>query len=148
MAIERKDPFHGFNFAVELDGITQMGFRACAGLDTASTSSPYREGTDQNLAPRQLPGLLGYSNIVLSRGVTDDKALWSWREEIAKGTVTRRNVSIILRDIKGEEKIRWNIKDAWPVKWSGPAFDATSEAVAIESLELAHEGIEVAKWQK
>jgi phage tail-like protein len=146
MAIERKDPFHGFNFAVELDGITQMGFRACAGLDTESSASAYREGTDANLAPRQLPGLVGYSNILLSRGITNDKALWQWREQISKGDIIRRNISIVLRNIKGEEQIRWNVKDCWPVKWSGPAFDATSDAVAVETFELAHEGIEVQKW--
>ena len=102
MAIERKDPFHGFNFAVELDGITQMGFRACAGLESASSASPYREGTDANLTARKSPGLVGYANIVLSRGITNDKALWQWREEISKGQVTRRNISIVLRNIKGE----------------------------------------------
>jgi phage tail-like protein len=65
---------------------------------------------------------------------------------VAKGAISRRDLSIILRDDQGNEKIRWNIRNARPTKWSGPGFDATSDAVAVESIELAHEGVEVAKW--
>ena len=60
--------------------------------------------------------------------------------------VDRRAISIILLDDTGAERMRWNVRGAWPIKWSGPSFDAGSDAIAIESLELAHEGIEVAKW--
>ncbi len=146
MALERKDPFNGYNFAVEMDGITRMGFKQCSGLDSTTTATKYREGTDPTLAQRQLPGLLSFSNITLQRGVTDDRALWDWRSSVAGGAVVRRTISIILRDDAGNEKIRWNIKNCWPTKWSGPSFDATSDAVAIETLELAHEGVEVQKW--
>lgn len=146
MALERKDPFGGYNFAVELDGITRMGFKQCSGLDSTSAATKYREGTDGTLAQRQLPGMLTFSNISLQRGITDDRALWDWRNGVATGNVVRRNISIILKDDAGNEKIRWNIRNCWPVKWSGPTFDATSDAVAIETLELAHEGVEVQKW--
>jgi phage tail-like protein len=146
MALTRKDPYFGYNFAVELDGITRMGFKGATGLDSSTTATKYREGTDPTLAQRQLPGLLSYSAITLTRGITDDRALWDWRNDIAKGKGTRHDISIILRDDLGEEKVRWNIKNAFPSKWSGPAFDATSDAVAIETLELTHEGVEVQKW--
>jgi phage tail-like protein len=146
MALERKDPFNGYNFAVELDGITRMGFKQCSGLDSTSGVTKYREGTDPSLGQRQLPGLVSFSNISLQRGITDDHALWDWRNSVATGTPSRRTISIILRDDAGAEKIRWNIKNCFPVKWSGPSLDATSDAVAIETLELAHEGIEVQKW--
>jgi phage tail-like protein len=146
MALERKDPFCGFNFAVEMDGITRMGFKQCSGLDSSTTATKYREGTDPTLAQRQLPGLMSFSNISLQRGITDDHALWDWRTSVANGVAIRRTISIILRDDAGNEKMRWNIKNCWPVKWAGPAFDATSDAVAIETLDLAHEGVEVQKW--
>ncbi|APR87697.1 hypothetical protein A7982_13046 [Minicystis rosea] len=147
MAIERKDPFSGYNFAVEMDGITRMGFKQCSGLDSTTEATKYREGTDPTLAQRQLPGMLSFSNIQLQRGITDDRALWDWRAQVASGAApTRRTISIILRDNAGAEKIRWNVKNCWPVKWSGPSFDATSDAVGIETLELAHEGLEVQKW--
>jgi phage tail-like protein len=144
--MERKDPFGGYNFAVEMDGITRMGFKDCSGLDSTTNAGKYREGTDATLAQRQIPGLLSFSNIQLKRGITDDHALWDWRDGVAKGAAVRRTISIILRNDKGEEKIRWNIKNCWPTKWSGPTLDATSDTVAIETLELAHEGIEVQKW--
>lgn len=146
MALERKDPFGGYNFAVEMDGITRMGFKQASGLDTTTDATKYREGTDPSLGQRQIPGLLTFSNISLQRGITDDRALWDWRNGVATGKVTRRTISIILRDNTGAEKIRWNIKNAWPVKWSGPSFDATTDAIGIETLELAHEGVEVQKW--
>jgi phage tail-like protein len=146
MAIERKDPFGGYNFAVEMDGITRMGFKSASGLDSTSGVTKYREGTDPTLGQRQIPGLLTFSNISLQRGITDDHALWDWRNSVATGSPIRRTISIILRDASGNEKIRWNVKNCWPLKWSGPSFDATTDAVAIETLELAHEGIEVQKW--
>ena len=146
MALERKDPFGGYNFAVEMDGITRMGFKTCSGLDSSSDATKYREGTDAALTQRQIPGLVSYSNVSLERGVTDDHALWDWRASIAGGTPLRRTISIILRDATGVEQIRWNVKNAWPVKWSGPSLDATTDAIAVESLELAHEGVEAQKW--
>lgn len=146
MASNRKDPYFGYNFAVELDGITRMGFQGCTGLDSSTTSTPYREGTDTSLAQRQLPALLSFSAITLTRGITDDHALWDWRNDIASGKGTRHDISIVLRNDTGDEKIRWNLKNAFPTKWSGPSFDATGEAVAIETLELTHEGVDVQKW--
>ncbi len=144
--MNRTDPFSGYNFAVEIDGITSMGFKECSGLDSTTSAGTYREGTDPTLAMRQIPGLLSFSNITLRRGITNDHSLWDWRNSVANGDLVRRDLSIILRDDKGEEKIRWNIKNSWPTKWSGPGFDATSDAFAIETLELVHEGIEVQKW--
>ncbi|WP_224245088.1 phage tail protein [Hyalangium gracile] len=146
MAMERKDPFGSYNFAVELDGITRMGFKECAGLDSSTGVGKYREGTDPTLAHRQIPGLLSFSTITLKRGVTDDRALWDWREGVMKGTPVRRTISIILRDDTGAEMIRWNVRNAWPSKWSGPGLDAVADEFAIETLELTHEGIEVQKW--
>jgi phage tail-like protein len=146
MASNRKDPYFGYNFAVELDGITRMGFKGCTGLDSSTTATQYREGTDTSLAQRELPSLLHFSAITLTRGITDDHALWDWRNDIAQGKGTRHDISIVLRNDLGEEKIRWNLRNAFPTKWSGPSLDATSEAIAIETLELTHEGVDVQKW--
>ena len=142
----RTDPYFGYNFAVELDGLTRMGFQKCTGLDSSSTSTKYREGTDATRAMRELPGLVHHSPVVLTRGITDDRALFDWRNDVAKGKWTRHDCSIILRDDTGEEKIRWNLKNAYPTKWTGPAFDAGADGIAVETLELTHEGLEVQKW--
>ncbi|MCK6589287.1 MAG: phage tail protein [Polyangiaceae bacterium] len=148
MAFVRKDPYGGYNFEVEIDGIKRAGFKQASGLDSTSDATKYREGNEPTLAQRQLPGLLSFSNISLQRGITEDSDIWAWRNTIASGTASpeRKNISIILKDHAGNEKIRWNVRNAWPVKWSGPSFDATTDAIAIETLELAHEGIEVQKW--
>jgi phage tail-like protein len=140
---DRKDPFHGFNFRVEIGGIQRAGFREASGLDSAQDPTEYREGTDR-LTARKLPGLNKYSNISLKWGVTDDKELWDWRKKTMDGKVERKNGSIVLLNDAGEEKVRWNFVDGWPTKWTGPSFNATSNDVAIETLDIAHEGLEKA----
>jgi phage tail-like protein len=136
----RNDPFGAFNFLVEIDGITRAAFRECSGLDSSQQAIEYREGGEP-LRTRKIPGLNSYSNITLTRGVTTDAELWDWRQRAADGRVERKNGSIILLDDKGEEKLRWNFSDAWPVKWTGPTFNATGNDLAVEVLELAHEGL-------
>ncbi|AWV06309.1 phage tail protein [Marilutibacter maris] len=140
------DPFRGYNFKVEIDGITSTAFKECSGLDSSTTVVSYREGTDPTLGQRKLPGLSSGSNVTLRRGITADRSLWDWRDSVNSGDLQRRDLSIILMNEKGEEQIRWNLKNAWPARWNGPGFDATSDAVAIEALELTHEGVEAQTW--
>lgn len=140
---DRNDPYRVYNFIVELDGITRAGFRECSGLDASQDPIEYREGTDP-LTPRKLPGMNKYSNISLKWGMTDDAELWDWRKKTIDGKVERKNGSIVLLDDAGEEKLRWNFKEGWPTKWTGPSLNATGTEVAIETLEIAHEGLEKA----
>lgn len=137
------DPYSGYNFWVEWDGIVHAGFRECSGLTVTRNAGSYREGTDKNLGQRRIPGLNNYGNITLRRGVTDNKELWEWHDKLQNGETKRRNVSIILADDKGEEKMRWNLENCWPTTWTGPEFNATSDEVVIESLELVHEGVKL-----
>lgn len=141
MAGDRKDPYHGYNFHVEIDGVTKAGFREASGLDTGQDPVEYRNGDEKQLTVRKLPGLIKYSNITLKRGITDDKDLWEWRKKVMDGKVERKNVSIVLLSDDLQEKLRWNIREAWPNKWTGPSFNATSNDVAIETLEFVHEGL-------
>ena len=139
----RTDPYGGYNFIVEIDGITQAGFQEVSGLDSSTDATDYREGTDPNHA-RKLPGLNKYSAITLKRGITDSDELWKWRATVIDGTIQRKNGSIILIDNAGKEKLRWNFFNAWPSKWTGPSLNATSTAVAVESLEITHEEVKKA----
>jgi phage tail-like protein len=136
----RKDPYRAYNFLVEIDGITRAAFRECSGLDSSQDPIDYREGTDP-LTARKLPGLVKYSNISLKGGITDDASLWDWRKKVMDGKIERKNGSIILLDDTGAEKLRWNFINGWPTKWTGPTFNATSNEVAIETLDIAHEGV-------
>jgi phage tail-like protein len=141
--VNTHDPYSGYNFWVEWDGIVHAGFRECSGLTATRKAGTYREGTDKTLTQRQIPGLNSYGNISLKRGITDNQELWKWHKILQDGTADRRNVSIILADDKGQEKMRWNLENCWPTTWNAPDFNATSDEVAIETLELVHEGITV-----
>ena len=101
---DRLDPYAGYNFSVELDGITRAGFRECSGLENSQNAGEYREGTDKNLSVRKLPGLVTHSDITLSRGITADSKLWEWREKAMKGNVERHDISITLLDDTGNAK--------------------------------------------
>ena len=91
-----------------------------------------------------MPGQTKYSNITLKRGITDDHSLWDWREKTIEGKTERKNGSIVLMNESGEEKLRWNFVDGWPTKWTGPSFNATANEVAIEQLDIVHEGVKKA----
>jgi phage tail-like protein len=142
----KPDPYLTYRFYVEWNGIIHAGFRECTGLNSTQTSAEYREGTDPPTV-RKLAGLVTYNNITLKRGITNNKELWEWRQSVAEGKPdSRREISIVLLDETGTEKIRWNLSNCWPITWSGADFNATSNEVAVETLELAHEGIKVDKW--
>ncbi|KYC43634.1 phage tail protein [Scytonema hofmannii PCC 7110] len=132
------DPYRGFNFRVEIDGITEAGFQECSGLDVTTDPVEYRVGTDPNHV-RKLTGLNKFSPVMLKRGITDSQELWQWQQSTAAGRTQRRNVSIVLVDESGTEKMRWNLLRAWASKWTGPTFNATSNEVAVEQLEICHE---------
>jgi phage tail-like protein len=138
---DRKDPMRAFNFKLEMDGVTKAGFRECSGLDASTDPVDYREGQEKGNIARKLTGLNKHANIVLKRGVTDDHSLWDWRKKVIDGKTDRQHGSIVLCDETGEEKVRWSFVEGWPTKWTGPSFNATSNEVAIESLEIVHEGL-------
>jgi phage tail-like protein len=137
----RVDPFGNFNFLIEIDGITRAAFQEASGFDSTIDVVEHREG-GENTTVRKLPALTKYSNIVLKWGLSDDRDLYDWHRQAVLGNVQRRNGSIILLDRGGTEKLRWNFFNAWPSKWDGPDFNAEGNDVAIETLELAHEGVE------
>jgi phage tail-like protein len=136
----RRDPLRSHNFIVEIDGIARAGFREVTGLDSAQTPIDYREGNDP-LHARKLTGLNTYSAITLRWGMTNDPEFWNWRKRAMDGIVERKNGSIVYLDEAGTEIARWNFQDAWPSRWTGPAGNATGGDVAIESVELTHEGV-------
>jgi phage tail-like protein len=135
------DPYRNFNFLVEIDGITRATFQECSGFDSTIDIIEHREG-GENTTLRKLPGMTKYSNITLKWGMTDDRQLYDWHVQAVRGQVERKNGSIVMLDAAGTEKARWNFVRAWPSKWDGPDFNAEGNDVAIETLEIAHEGIE------
>jgi phage tail-like protein len=139
-----KDPYGNYNFRVEIDGIERAYFQQLSGIDSTIDIIEHREGGDATT--RKLPGMTKYSNITLKWGITDDRELYDWHRRTVNGAarreIERKNGSVVLFDRGGAEVARWNFFRAWPVKWDGPDFDAEKSDVAIETMELAHEGVE------
>jgi phage tail-like protein len=139
---ERIDPYASFNFLVEIDGIVRAAFQEVSGLDSTIEVIEHREG-GRNITAQKYPGQVKYSNISLKWGMAEDSDLYDWHRKWVTGdqAAKRKNGSIVVLDRKGEEKARWNFFDAWPATWNGPTFNAEGNDIAIETLELAHEGL-------
>ena len=139
---KRDDPFSAFNFLVEIDSVIVAGFSEVGGLDTTTDPIEYRNG-NENTTVRKLPGLSKYSNITLKRGYTNSLELWLWRKRVIDGKTLRVSGSIVLLNEARDEALRWNFREGWPTKWTGPAMNAKNNEVAIESLKIAVEHIEL-----
>ncbi len=136
--------YTAYRFWVEFKDITEGAFSECTGLQIESEIVEWEEGGLNDYKHRML-GRRKYSNIVLKRGVVT-KELLDWYQKFRLGQeFTRANLSIILHGYAGSPELRWNVTGALPVKWVGPTFKSGSTEVALETLELAHHGIEFAK---
>jgi phage tail-like protein len=147
-AVFREDPYGGYNFEVVITGISDDGtaakgsFAEVSGIEMDITPIEYRTGTEPNTV-RKLVGLMKVNNIVLKRGIIGDLAFWNWILAATNGDVQRTEGSIILLDEQRQEVMRWNFKRAWPCKWTGPGLNAKNNEIAMETLEICHEGLEI-----
>jgi len=138
---KRNDPFRGFNFRVEIEGLPVASFSEVSGLTADGDAVDYREGTDAANIVRKLSGLRKVTNLMFKRGYSQDNMLWSWYQRIANGVDDRRSGSVVLMNEAHRDVMRWNFENAWINKIEGPAMKASSNDVAMESLELVHEGL-------
>jgi|UniRef100_UPI0035CB95A7 phage tail-like protein len=144
MALEpRKDPYRGFNFRLEIGGLTVASFSEVSGLVAEGEAVPYREGDEGVNWPRQLIGQRKFNHIVLKRGYTRNKELWDWYGKIANGINDRRDGAIVLMDEGRKDVVRWEFVKAWPNKVEGATLHAANNEVAMESVELVHEGLQM-----
>lgn len=138
-----KYPLSNFHFQVEWGG-ERVGFSEVSGLNIEFEAIEYREGADPVYHVRKMPGLEKYANIVLKRGIIKgDNDFFNWIRTIKMNEVERRDLTISLLDEEHNPAVTWKVKSAWPVKYSGPELNSRGHEVAIETLELAHEGITV-----
>lgn len=138
---ERVDPYRQFRFRIEIGGKESGGFQDCTFSDTSTEAIKYREGNEPPVF-RKLSGLTEYGNITLKWGITDSVDLYKWRQDVIdKGAAgARKDMAIVLVDETGADKSRWNIVQAWPVKYKPADFSSKTNEVAVETLEIAHEG--------
>jgi len=135
------DPFLTYRFLVEIKGLIVGGFSEVTGLTAEIEVEDYREG-GLNEYVHRLPGGAKYpANLVFKKGLTYADHLWRWHREVRQGRVERRNGSILLFNSLGVEAKRWNFEGAIPVRWVGPDLRASTAEVAVETLELAHQGL-------
>src|SRR5437868_2532090 len=147
MASERpnKNPYSNFNFVVEIDGAEIAAFSEVSGLDSENTAIEYREGADATNAPRKLPGIEKYSNVVLKRGVTGSTKLWEWRQEVRDGGSSFPPSRTVVIKLLNEQHDRanpamtWTLSSAWPTKLTGPTMNAKGNDFAVEQIDLVHE---------
>lgn len=142
MAVQRNDPYVAFNYLIEIGGIRVGGFNEVSGLDAEIEPVDYRNG-DEDFVARKLPGIKKFPNIVLKRGIIGDIDAFDWFRQAATGSVDRREGAIILRDERRNEVMRWKFVRGWACKYTGPSLKGDSSAVAIESIEICHEGLDV-----
>jgi phage tail-like protein len=144
MPRRENDPVSSFNFTLEFDNVVIAGFSECTGLNSEQNVIEYREG-NEGITPRKLPGLTKFGNITLKRGVVlDFNEFYTWRKTVMDGDITRKTVAIALHNEKHVEVTRWTLLHAWPSKYTGPDLKASANEVAVESIEIAHEGLEKA----
>jgi phage tail-like protein len=134
------DPYGSFNFLVETNGILQAGFSEVTGLTSESEPIEYRNG-DEDATVRKMPGLKKFGNVTLKRGVAQGTDFLEWRKTVTDGDIQRQDISIIVLDESRAEQVRYNLAAAWPCKWMGPDLKANANEIAIETLEIAHEGV-------
>src|SRR2546429_2560753 len=135
----RVDPYRGYNFKLEIQGVTEGYFTACTDMGVHVGVVQYRVGGTSALT-RKLPGLVEYADVTLSYGVTISRQLWDWLMSAVEGKLQRKNVSVVLLDPDGTtEVLRWDLIDAWPREWRGAPLDALSGEIAVETLTLAVE---------
>lgn len=140
-------PFKNFRYKVEFAGTEAGGFSEVSGMDISVQVIEYREGNETRTTPRKLAGLTKYGNITLKWGVIGSMEMMNWLHSVASNNtegptgVERKEITIKLLDEKGGDGPSWVIINAWPMHYTGPELNGVGEAVAIESLEICHEGI-------
>jgi len=139
---DRKDPYRKFRFKVEFNGTESGGFSEVSGFDASVDVVEYREGNETPITVRKLTGLAKYGNITLKWGVIDSTEMFNWMQTHIDGKVIeRKTVTITALDEEKKPVAAWQVINAWPTKYTAPDFSATASEVAIETLELAHEGM-------
>jgi phage tail-like protein len=134
-------PIPKFHFSVEWGG-TRVGFTEVTGLTIENEVIEYREGSSPEYNKVKMPGLHKYSNITLKRGTfAKDNSFFAWLNTVKLNTIERRDLIISLLNENHEPVVTYKVKNAWPVKIQAPDLKSDANEVAIETIELAHEGL-------
>lgn len=146
--VQRDDPYGGYNFEITVTGIStdtkavSGSFTEVSGLEVTVDPIEYRNGSEE-MTPRKVQGLKKFTNLTLKKGISGHVEFWNWILAGMNGLVQRADGSIILLNEDKVEVMRWNFKRGWPCKYTGPGLNAANNEIAVETLEICHEGLEV-----
>ena len=136
-------PLVKFHFQVEWAG-SKIGFTEVSGLDVEIEPIEYRHGASPEFSKTKMPGMQKYSNITLKRGsFQSDNEYYEWLNTVKLNKIERRDITISLLNEEHEPLIVWKVKNAWPLKVQSTDLKSDGNEVAIETLELAHEGLTI-----
>jgi phage tail-like protein len=137
-------PLPKFYFQVKWDSAV-LSFEEVSGLDVEAQSIDYRHGDSPVFSAIKMPGLKKYGNVTMKKGVfKSDNKFWDWFNQIKMNTVKRVPVTISLLDEEGKPTMVWTLTNAWPTKITGTDLKAEGNEVAVETIEVAHEGLTIA----
>lgn len=136
-------PLSKFHFQVEWGG-TKIGFTEVSGLDVETEVIEYRHGQSPEYNKIKMPGLRKYTNITLKRGTfQSDNEYYDWWSSVKMNQIERRDITIKLLNEEHQPVITWKVKNAWPSKMQSTNLKSDANEVAIESMELVHEGLTI-----
>lgn len=135
---QRKEPLRNFRFRVEIAGIEQAGMCEVSGLETTIEAIEYREGADPDNV-RYSGGMISTGTLVLKWGITESREIYEWFNACRNGNCQQRSISVVAFDAERNEKARWELVNAWPVRYKAPDFNARGNEVAIETIEIVYE---------
>jgi len=148
MAGEAQDknwPLPKFYFMVDWGSTTNIPFQEVSGLEIQAEALEYRHGNSPVFSKINMPGMVKNSNITMKKGVfANDNTFWDWYAKIKMNTIERQNVVIKLLDEGGNPTMTWTLNNAWPTKISSTDLKSESNEVAVESIEIMHEGLTIA----
>lgn len=146
MAGEKQDnvwPLPKFYFQVKI-GDTEVAFQEVSGLDIEAQIIEYRHGNSKEFSTVKMPGIKKSGNVTLKKGVfVKDNSFWDWFSQINMNTIERKTVVISLLDEGGNPTMVWTLNNAWPTKITGTDMKSDGNEVAVETIEVAHEGLKV-----
>jgi phage tail-like protein len=140
----REDPLVGFLFALDIQGVVAGYFTECGGIGSESEIAEQKVVSEKGVQiVLKVPGRLKWSDITLKRGLTSSMDLWEWRKMVEDGNVksARKNGTITMFDQTLNPKAKWEFKNAWPSKISGPSPKSDGNDIQVEELTIVHEYI-------
>lgn len=138
-------PLPSFNFQVSWGTQAKIPFQEVSGLDTETQIIEYRHSNSPAFSTIKMPGIKKFGNVTMKKGIfVKDNKFWDWYSQITMNTIKRIGVVVQLLDEKGNPTMTWTLTNAWPTKISSPTLKSDGNEVAIQTIEIAHEGLVIA----